>query len=144
MTSWVTHEMQASNMPDERLKKRLTKIVTNLRKNAEESIPAACQGWGEIKGVYRFLDNRRVGLDKILSGHKAATIERISKELMVVLLSQDTTFIDLGTEKEAGIGTLQSLHFKVDTTILIVGYWECEIPNFLFRLCIYHRPLCGT
>ncbi len=40
MTSWVSHEMQATDMPDERLKKRLAKILTRLSRNAEESIPA--------------------------------------------------------------------------------------------------------
>ena len=77
MTSWVSHEMQSTDMPDARLKKRLTKILTNLSKNAGESIPASCQGWSETKSVYRFFDNHRVGLDEILSGHKAATMERI-------------------------------------------------------------------
>ncbi len=106
MTDWVSNEMQATDMPDVRLKSRLTKILTSLSKNAEESIPASCQGWSETKSVYRFLDNHRVGFDEILSGHKAATIERISKEPMV-LLTQDTTFVDLGSEKNVGLGTLK-------------------------------------
>jgi len=115
MASWVSHEMQSTDMPDMRLKKRLAKILTRLSKSAEESIPASCQGWSETKGVYRFLDNHRVGLDEILSGHKAATLERISKQPMV-LLAQDTTFIDFGSEAAAGIGTLK--YSKSDNRLL--------------------------
>jgi hypothetical protein len=89
MTSWVDDEMQTTDMPDVRLKKRLTKILTSLSKNAEESIPASCQEWSETKSIYRFFDNHRVGLEEILSGHKAATVERIAKQPMV-LLAQDT------------------------------------------------------
>ena len=57
MANWVTQEMQASDMPDKRLEKRLSMILASLSKKSEESIPAACQGWSETKSVYRFFDN---------------------------------------------------------------------------------------
>lgn len=119
MTSWVAHEMQAADLPDERLKKRLSTILTCLSKNAANSIPAACQGWSETKSAYRFFDNRRIGLDEILSGHKAATVKRIAKQTMV-LLAQDTTFMDLGKEEAVGLGTLkrnQSDNYLLHPTI---------------------------
>jgi len=59
MTSWVSEELQATEMPDKRLENRLAKILTRLSSNAQESIPGACQGWSESKSVYRFFDNPR-------------------------------------------------------------------------------------
>lgn len=36
MMSWVTQEMQGTQMPDERLYKRLEKLLTSLSKNGEQ------------------------------------------------------------------------------------------------------------
>jgi len=119
MMSWVSQELQAGNMPDKRLEKRLTKILTALSKNGEESIPAVCQGWNETKSAYRFFDNPRIGLDEILSGHKAATLERISQQKMV-LLAQDTTFLSYTSEEATGLGTLkytQSENYLLHPTV---------------------------
>ena len=49
MKGWIAHEMQGTKMPD----KRLSRILTDLTQNSAESIPSACQGWSETKGVYR-------------------------------------------------------------------------------------------
>jgi hypothetical protein len=117
--SWITHEMQAIEMADKRLTKRLTNILEAFSENAEESIPAACQGWNETKSVYRFFDNPRVTLEDILSGHKSATIERIAQQQMV-LLAQDTTFLNFEKEEAAGVGTLkrtQSDHYLLHPTV---------------------------
>jgi len=119
MTSWVENEMKASRMIDKRLTKRLSVILESLSDNPEESIPSACQGWTETQAVYRFLDNGNVGLDEILSGHKAATFERIRQQPMV-LLAQDTTFLDFGMEQAVGLGTLrrtQSEHYLLHPTV---------------------------
>ena len=106
MQSWIAHETQGTKMPDKRLTKRLSKILSDLTQNSTESIPAACQGWPETKGVYRFCDNPRVSTDEILSGHKSASVERISQQAMALVV-QDTTFLNFTQEKAAGVGTLK-------------------------------------
>lgn len=98
--------MRGARMPDKRLEKRLMRILSDLTHHSDESIPAACQGWAETKGVYRFCDNPRVDMEDILSGHKSATIERISQQPMV-LIAQDTTFLNFAKEEAAGVGTLK-------------------------------------
>ena len=119
MASWVADEMKSSQMADRRLDKRLSLIFESLSENPEESIPGACQGWTETQGVYRFLDNPKVGLEEILAGHKAASIERIRQQKMV-LLGQDTTFLNFAMEEEVGLGTLkrtQSDHYLLHPTV---------------------------
>lgn len=57
--------------------------------------------------AYRFLDNPEIGLPEILSGHKQATLDRIQRQA-VVLLVQDTTFLDYGTtQPKTGMGTVK-------------------------------------
>ena len=121
MSSWVEDEIQANQLADKRLDKRLKSILSSLGNNPEESIPAACQGWTETQGVYRFLDNPKVGLEEILAGHRTASIERI-REQELVLLPQDTTFLNFAQEEPAGIGTLkrtQSEHYLLHVTAAI-------------------------
>lgn len=104
--SWVSNELTSGQIKDKRLEKRFSLILDSLSENPQESIPAACQGWSETQAVYRFLDNDKVGLDELLEGHKAATIERISQQ-PCVLLPQDTTFLDYGKEEAVGLGTMK-------------------------------------
>ena len=121
MSSWVEDEIQANQLADKRLDKRLKSILSSLGNNPEESIPAACRGWTETQGVYRFLDNPKVGLEEILAGHRTASIERI-REQELVLLPQDTTFLNFAQEEPAGIGTLkrtQSEHYLLHVTAAI-------------------------
>ena len=119
MASWVENEMRAGQMADKRLAKRLSMILESLSENPEDSIPAACRGWTETQGVYRFLDNAKVGLDEILAGHQSASIERIGQQNMV-LLAQDTTFLNFAMEEATGLGTLkrtQSEHYLLHPTV---------------------------
>jgi hypothetical protein len=46
--------------------------------------------------AYRFLNNPDIGAQEMLSGHTHATLERIRAQA-VVLLVQDTTFLNYGT-----------------------------------------------
>ena len=94
-------------MADERLKSRLGVLLERLGGRATQSIPAACRGWAETQAAYRFLSNDKVGARDILDGHSRATLERISRE-PVVLLVQDTTFLEyVRDEGKHGYGTLR-------------------------------------
>lgn len=123
MRSWVDKEIEYCAMADKRLVGRLGKILSKLGNKPERSIPAANDSWAEIQGTYRFLDNDRVGFDDILSGHRAATQQRIKQE-KVVLIPQDTTFFNFARYTlDKGMGTLkqresdqQLLHVSIALT----------------------------
>ena len=107
MTGWVQGEISRCHMADERLKSRLGVLLERLGGRATQSIPAACRGWAETQAAYRFLSNDKVGARDILDGHSRATLERISRE-PVVLLVQDTTFLEyVRDEGKHGYGTLR-------------------------------------
>jgi len=103
---WAMKEFDGINFGDKRLDSRLVKLATTLSQCSVESIPSACNGAHEAKTAYRFFDNRKVTPEKILSAHKAATIERI-KEHKLVLLLQDTSPLDYSKHfSKTGIGPI--------------------------------------
>ena len=107
MGQWIETELAESQMQDERHKKRLAQLLGRLSAQSTSSIPQACQGWAETVAAYRFLANPQVGLPEILSGHQHAPLERVAAEA-VVLLVQDTTFLNYGTlQSKQGVGTVQ-------------------------------------
>ena len=107
MSNWVETEMVACQLHDARHAKRLAQWLTRLSERPVHSIPRACHGWAETVAAYRFLDNPAIDEQEILSGHTHATLERIRAQA-VVLVVQDTTFLDYGTtQPKQGMGTVQ-------------------------------------
>jgi hypothetical protein len=99
--------MAESQMRDARHVNRLAKLLNELSERPANSIPSACHGWAETVAAYRFLDNPSVGVAEVLSGHKAATLDRLRTQ-EVALLVQDTSFLNYGTLKpKVGMGTVK-------------------------------------
>ncbi len=137
MGTWAEDEVQTADLEDRRLNKRLALLLEQLGEHPQLSIPAACGGWKETMGAYRFFDNEKASFKKILAPHRDATVERM-KSSPVVLLAQDTTEYDenicLGSK---GLGTLKDvtkrarrLHptvaftpLKICLGIVKVAYW---------------------
>src|SRR5215207_1237387 len=99
--SWIEEEMAGCQFGDQRLKPRATTIVGQIFAKMGESIPAACQDHANAKAAYRFFDNDSVSEEEILSGHFAATKERIAASDAPVLLLHDTT--EHCFKREAGV-----------------------------------------
>jgi hypothetical protein len=94
MSISLKDEVQGAALGDQRLTKRLGKIVEQLGAKPNMSVPAATHGRAEMEAAYRFFDNDKVSPEKILQPHIEATRERIS-QAETVLLVQDTTDLDL-------------------------------------------------
>ena len=107
MSQWVAAEMAACQRHDARHGKRLAQLVVRLGESPVRSMPSAGHGWAETVAAYRLLDNPALSREAILSGHKQATLDRIRRQA-VVLLVQDTTLLNDGpTPPKAGMGTAQ-------------------------------------
>lgn len=107
MSNWVETEMVAGQLHDARHAKRRAQWLGRLSEKPIHSIPSACHGWAETVAAYRFLDNSAIGEQAILSGHQHATLGRMRTQ-EVVLLVQDTTFLDYGTtQPKKGMGTVK-------------------------------------
>ena len=107
MSMQICDEVRGADFGDARLSLRLVKVVEELGKAPQLSIPAATNGRAEMEGAYRFFDNDKVSPEKIREAHVAATIERIA-QCDVALFVQDTTELDLTrpTQQIRGAGPM--------------------------------------
>ena len=57
---WFDRELAGCSFVDERLNKRLRKLVAQIGSAMGQSIPLVCQDWANTKAAYRFFSNDRV------------------------------------------------------------------------------------
>lgn len=104
--SWALDEMSGIELGDQRLNKRVVRVLQQLGNKPAPSIPTACKGWAETLAAYRLFDNDKVTMEKVLAAHEKATVVRI-RQHAVVLCIEDTTEIDYSSKKETkGLGPL--------------------------------------
>jgi Transposase DNA-binding len=89
--AWFDREIAGCVLADERLGKRLRKLLEQMGGAMGASLPLACQDWANTKAAYRFFSNERVNEADILSGHFQSTRERIAATNGFVLVVHDTT-----------------------------------------------------
>jgi len=92
--AWVMEEMRTADLEDRRLNERLSEVLSQLGNRSAASIPAACGGHAEMTAAYRFFDNPKASLERILAPHVEATRQRVAAQRRAVLV-QDTTELDL-------------------------------------------------
>lgn len=90
MQSWSEQELSQVDLGDERLNKRLMKMVEDFAENPESSVPQACGDWAATKAAYEFWKNPNVEADSIINGHVESIKERFTGQ-DTILAIQDTT-----------------------------------------------------
>jgi len=96
---WVAEELNSMNLGDKRLDNRAKIILKTFSGSPEKSIPSAHNGWAETKAAYRFLSNKKVRPQQILSPHRDSTLKRI-EEHDTIIVPQDTSELDNGCQYE--------------------------------------------
>ncbi len=106
---WIAQELQTADLNDERLNRRFAEVLRSLSERPHVSIPTACGGHSETMAAYRFFENEKTTLEKILQPHRDATEERIAVQ-DIVLCVQDTTELDLTRPQQQirGVGPIGS------------------------------------
>ncbi len=102
--SWIDDEFKESKFSDERLGKRLCKIVKQLFDKMGNSIPMACQDWANTKAAYRFFSNPNLSEGEILDGHFQSTKSRFDATDGPILVLHDTTEITYKRSEPQNIG----------------------------------------
>lgn len=102
--SWIDKEFKESKFSDERLGKRLCKLVSQLFDKMGNSIPTACQDWASTKAAYRFLSNPNLSETEILAGHFQSTKLRFESTEGPILVLHDTTEITYKRSSPEDIG----------------------------------------
>jgi hypothetical protein len=94
VADWVAEEMAEVDLGDQRLNRRLERILSDLARHPTLSIPAACNGYAETAAAYRFFDNDKADFRGVLRPHVESTRARVAAQPIVVMVP-DTTEIDL-------------------------------------------------
>jgi len=95
---------------DERLGKRMARLLEQLSGKPESSISAACQDPYQAKAAYRFLDNEDVTTEAITRITRDVTVELIkAAKPPVLLIPQDTSELNYSNLKATeGLGNIGS------------------------------------
>jgi len=85
--AWFDRELAGCSFVDERLNKRLRKLVAQIGSAMGQSIPLVCQDWASTKAAYRFFSNDRVSEADILAGHFQSTLSARLRPMALFLCS---------------------------------------------------------
>ncbi len=102
--AWFDREVAGCSFADERLNKRLRKLLERMDGAMGASIPLACQDWANTKAAYRFFSNDRISEAEILGGHFQSTRDRFAATDGPILIIQDTTEFSYQRERPERIG----------------------------------------
>ena len=91
---FIRNEFTNVQLGDERLSKRLVKIVETVNNAPLLSLPTMTDSEkSQLKGIYRFFQNTKVSEDKILQTHYVNTVERMESYKGKILLLNDSCFV---------------------------------------------------
>lgn len=105
-SGWAEEEFADVNLGDKRLDSRLIKLCDRFSDAPESPINQACLDWAETKAAYRFFQNKKVDVSKILESHRNKTAQRVN-EYETALAIQDTSyFVYTSHPKTEGLGKM--------------------------------------
>jgi len=125
--AWFARELAGCRFADERLNKRLRKLVVQIGSAIGQSIPLVCQDWANTKAAYRFLSNDRVSEVDILAGHFQSTRDRTVATDGPVLVLHDTTEFTYRRENTDAIGITKSINSGRDKAGRLRTHTVCGI-----------------
>ena len=125
--AWFDRELAGCSFVDERLNKRLRKLVAQIGSAMGQSIPLVCQDWANTKAAYRFFSNDRVSEADILAGHFQSTFERAVATDGPVFVLHDTTEFSFQREDTEAIGITKSINSGRDKAGRLRSHTICGI-----------------
>jgi hypothetical protein len=90
---WAAEEFGGAELGDQRRAQRLMTIARDFYARPQANIPQACQTRAKTKAAYRFFDDEKHTMEKLMTPHYESTRKRSAQE-QVVLAVQDTTFLN--------------------------------------------------
>jgi len=136
MKEWIEQEFSTARLGDKRLDKRMKLIMERLIESPMPNIKSAFKGWTEVMAAYRFFNNSKTSIEKILEPHRDATLLRV-KEHQRVLIVQDSSELDYTLKKKLeGTGPLSIVerqgffahnYLVVTPERLPLGVWDTDI-----------------
>jgi hypothetical protein len=107
--AWFDRELAGCSFVDERLDKRLRRLVAQIGSAMGQSILLVCQDWANTKAAYRFFANDRVSEADILGGPFQSPRDRTVATDGPILVLHDTTEFTYQRENTDAIGITKSI-----------------------------------
>ena len=102
----LSTEFENARLGDERLRRRLIKIVTAAEKAPGASLPVQSGSSSALEGTYRFIENDNVSAQAILDAHVECTVERAQEHDFTYVIHDTTIFKFGGVTRREGLGAL--------------------------------------
>ena len=125
--AWLDTELAGCALADNRLTRRLRKVLAQIGGAMGQSIPLACQDWANTKAAYRFFSNDRVSEADVLAGHFLSTRDRLAAHGGMVLMLHDTTEFSYQRERPEAIGITKSINSGRDKQGRVRSHTVCGI-----------------
>jgi len=125
--AWFDRELAGCSLADERLNKRLRRLVAQIGSAMGQSIPLVCQDWANTKAAYRFFSNDRVSESDILAAHFQSTRDRTVATDGPVLVLHDTTEFTYQRENTDAIGITKRINSGRDKAGRLRSHTVCGI-----------------
>lgn len=156
---WAEEEFGFVRLRDRRHRERLFVVARDFFAQPAANIPQACQSRAKTKAAYRFFEHKAVKMDTLLAAHYHATLERIAREkIPVVLAVQDTTSFNYNTHADMeGLGPItkhlegaqgillhDTMAFTAQGTpmgLLDIQVWARDPKQFGKRASRHERPI---
>lgn len=99
-SAWARVHFGQVQLGDKRLNDRVIEVARRMVVNPSASIPRQSRAWKTIKGAYRLFDHERASFEALSAGHWQQTRQQCASGSGVVLLIQDTTWLDYSAHRK--------------------------------------------
>lgn len=101
----IADEYEGAQFGDQRLDARVKRLASELSGRPGDSFPEVFPDESQLEAVYRFVNNERITLRKLIEPHAAATLRRAEAE-RVIIVAHDTTGFRYEGGDRRGLGRL--------------------------------------
>jgi len=138
--TWAADLYATVRLPDKRLANRLIQIVTRLAERPMDSLPQACESWAEVKGAYRFIENRRVSAEALRRPLAEAAARACGAETVVLAIQDTSAFSFPHAYQTEGLGYLNGLDVPGLLVHSVLATREDGLALGLLDVQIWSRP----
>jgi hypothetical protein len=141
--AWAEVEFSGACLGDARRTARLVKASAALAEEPRGVLPGTFKTWGELKAVYRMVENAEVTYEKVIDPH-FQRVRQACREAGEYLMIEDTTELNYWKHPETqGLGRVNASGghalFTHSTLALRVEGWRAEEEPVVKVVGLFHQ-----
>lgn len=107
---WARRQFRRSALPDERLRRRASTVVTAMVRSPGRSIPELFDTSADAKAAYNLFKHPSITPETLQSGHRSLTRNRLREAGTYLLIEDTTELIWYRRDAVEGLGMVSSKH----------------------------------